>query len=267
MNIYQNAYVDDKAAYFSSGGIIPDTARIPTSHLMEYWQQDNCEIPSAQSFKDVKIYKEIDAALYVGRIPSHFGHFLMEGLPRLCDAIHLNIPIIGHIAYGKTKKPEHLIQIKSIEWMLKNITKEKFYRVKTNKIYKIKNLYISDLPILLSQHCAEPWRMTPLIDRIVTKARKKFPKYKDNNRPLYLKRIGEEINFDGDISDPTTHVAEQIARVSYASELHGKAGSNSHVSMFAKFNAFTNWKERHDDFIQTNRNQLICDIIKTFNKF
>ncbi len=265
IQIIEKAFVDSEAAYHYSGGIIEGSQRIPTNHLIDYWQGENKELTLSHDFKVEKSLIKMKKALYVGRIPVHFGHFLMEGLPRLCEAINFDIPIIGHFNPG-TVKPENQYKVDNVMWLIETLVEEPFIKVNENEFYRINKLFVPDLPLILSQSCAEPWRMTKAIKKIVKRARKENPDVKDNIKSLYLKRDDEKDIQGHEISDSKMHISKQIAKVSYAKKLIGKAGSNTHLSIFARHNAYTNWTLRHD-FLQTNRNQLICDLVKTFNKF
>lgn len=264
MEIVKNAFVNKNGAYYSSGGIIFGTQRITTKHLMKYWQQSNLEVCLAiNEFTNAKVIPE---AIYVGRIPTHLGHFIMEGLPRLCESVNMDIPIIGYITDGIL--PEGVLPTpnKDIRWVISAITSENFYEVNEKDLYQIGNLYVPALPIHLSMSCSEPWRMTDMITKIVNASRTKHSNA-GIIEELYLQRYGEETkNIKYTISNPNTELSEQIVAISYANKLYGNTGSNTHMSIFAKSNCLTQWVQR-GDFQQTDRNQLICDLIKTFNTF
>jgi len=267
MEIVNNAYVTVSAAFYESGGVIMGTQRIPNNHLMEYWQDGNRNQTIAALIKPKKTYYLKDA-LYVGRICTHFGHFLMEALPRLCDAIDDKFQIIGTLTEGFLPVGIKPARKEDIEWFIKTITNKRFYKI-DNQIYQVDRLYIPKLPLVLSQSCSEPWRMSAMIEKIVRQARLENPHIINNINTLYLKRNDEVvINTNPDIqsSNPDAPVSEQIAKVSYAKKLVGKSGSNTHISMFAKNDCYTEWIQR-GDFQQTDRNQLICDLVKTFNTF
>jgi hypothetical protein len=272
MKLIKNAYVTQSGAYYSSGGLVVGSQRIPSNHLMEYWQQANIETSLALKIENNSKIKKVKEALYIGRIPLHFGHFLLEGMPRLCDVCTFKIPIIGFTTKGLIPKgliPKGIFTtpIESINWVIDILKNKKLYQVSEKEIYQVENLFIPELPLQLSQSCAEPQRMTPMIKKIVEAARKKNSKisYIEN---LYLKRSNEKISKRNKhtISDPSDHISKQIAMVSYAKKLYGNAGSNTHISMFAHQTCRTNFNPR-GDFQQTDRNQLICDLIKTFNDY
>jgi len=266
MEKIKSAYVNQIGAYTRVCGLVEGTQRIPTNHRMEYWQQANTEIPLAIKTSNVKDASYIYEALYVGRIPTHFGHFLLEGLPRLCEAASMGIPIVGYITDGFLPEGIKPTPRKEINWVIKSITDQKFYQIKKDKNFFVENLYVPRLPIVISQSCSEPRRMTPMIHKIVKAARKEYiPDFSIEN--LYLKRTGEIIEPDNSltISDPISILAKQISTVSFAKKISGKTGSNTHISMFAQADCFTDWQQR-GDFLQSDRNQLICDLIKTYNK-
>lgn len=268
MKIINNAFVNRNGAYHISGGIIHSTQRIATNHLMEYWQQGNVETNLANKIEEFKDIKHTSNALYVGRIPTHLGHFILEGLPRLCDAPIINLPIIGYVTNGFL--PEGILPtpINDIMWVVNSISSEVFYEIGENETYQVENLYVPQLPIHLSQSCSEPWRMSQMIKKIVTSSRLKHYNI-EPFETLYLKRYEEQLldeNFKYKLSNPKSELSEQIATISYAKKIIGKSGSNTHMSIFANQKCLTQWEQR-GDFQQTDRNQLICDLIKTFNNF
>jgi hypothetical protein len=191
----------------------------------------------------------------------------MEGLARLCEAINLNIPIIGYITNGFLPEGIKPTPIDDIRWVITSITNQHFYEIEDYEMFKVKRLYIPELPIILSQSCSEPWRMTNMITKIVTAARLKHPNINQPINDLYLKRYEEiELNHDITYSDPTSELSRQIANISYTKKLTGLSGSNTHASIFANHNTLTEWKSR-GNFIETDRNQSICDIVKSFNNY
>lgn len=266
MRIINDAVVTRQGAYYSSGGLVVGSQRIPTEHLMEYWQQANAEIHLSTKFdSNTSSSIEIDSALYVGRIPTHFGHFLLEGLPRLCEASNLGLPIIGYITNGFIPEGIKTSPLTDIHWIIKNTTNEKFIEVQESVKYMVKTLLVPSIPIQLSQSCAEPWRMSSIIKKLVESARYEHREIQEFES-LYLIRFNEEIDktpYDV-ISDPLSKLSQQIAIVSHAKKLYGRIGSNTHISMFAPQRAQLEWIS-NGDYIQTHRNQLICDLVKTFN--
>ena len=58
----------------------------------------------------------------------------------------------------------------------------------------------------------------------------------------------------------------KIAKISFANELYGNVGSNTHLGIFAKKDAIINWTPR-GSYEEGDRNQLICDLVKTYNNF
>ena len=268
MQIIKNSFVDRDAAYHASGGIIYDTQRITKNHSMEYWQQGNCETFLGKKFGSVENIKIIDQALYVGRIPTHFGHLIMEGLARLCDAPSIRIPIIGYVTDGFLPEGIFPTPKKDVDWLISTITDQIFYQIEEGETYNVKNLYVPTLPYFLSQHCAEPWRMSDLIKKVVDQAQSLH----GNNLEvddLYLIANNQNVDtkyLNCKFSDPTSELSKQIAIASQAKKLYGNTGSNTHISIFAKKNCLTEWKQR-GDFDQADRNQLICDLVKTYNLF
>lgn len=100
MNIIKNSYVNRNGAYYNSGGLIEGTQRISINHQTKYWQQGNIENFLSLNVDNIGDEIKIKEAIYVGRIPTHFGHFIMEGMARLCDVVNINKPIIGYITDG-----------------------------------------------------------------------------------------------------------------------------------------------------------------------
>lgn len=254
MEIIKNAYVTQNAAYYNSGGIVMNSQRIHNNHPIPYWQQGNFETPAANNFENIKPKKIIDQAIYVGRIPTHFGHFIMEGLPRLCDIVSMNIPIIGYATKGNLPPSNtNWIDKDSVDWVIKTLSNKKFHEVCKDEVYQVKNLYVPYNPYHLSHSCSEPWRMSEMINKIVLKAIEDNPKIKQV-RELDLPKYAYK---------KYPHISKQIAKVAKADKITGDMGSNTHLSIFASHKAKTNWESR--GHIETDRNQAICDIVKSYN--
>lgn len=266
MKIIENAYATLDGAYYESGGLIEGTQRIPTNHPMPYWQQGNVENFLGIQKDSIKSPIKIDAALYVGRIPTHFGHFLLEGLPRLCDAPIMNIPIVGYVTDGFLPNGIKATPRESIDWIINTVVSKKFYTINEHTAFIVGKLYVPKLPIILSHSCPEPWRMSTIIEKIVKAARNKNKETPKEIDSLTLRTLNEKLDNTKEYSNPNSHISKQIAKVSYAKNLFGLTGSNTHISMFAQKNCRTHWEQR-GDFNQTDRNQLICDLVKTYNKF
>ena len=266
MDIIKNAYVNRNGAYFNSGGLIEGTQRISINHQTKYWQQANVENPLSLNIDDNEIKNNIGEAIYIGRIPTHFGHFIMEGMARLCDVVNLNKPIIGYITDGYL--PEGILPTpqKEIRWMIQSATNEHFYEINKNEIYLVETLYVPKLPYHLSHSCSEPWRMSQIIKKIVDCARSENIDVVEIKKYCLSRYEDIKENSDFTYSDPTESISRQIAKISLANELYGKVGSNTHLSMFAKSETKTNWIPR-GTYKEGDRNQLICDLVKTYNIF
>jgi hypothetical protein len=261
--IYNNVYVTRTAAYRSNGAIIPGTQRISTEQPQKYWQGANIDV---KLYKDFALYDEvinIDSAVYVGRIPKHFGHFLLEGLPRMCDLINLKLPFVGYITEGCLPEGIKSMKVEEIYKMISLISSEKFYEIAENEIYFCNTLFVPTLPVVLSHTVQDPVKMSTLINHIVVRCRDLHSDVLDIEH-LHLNRLEEKISERS--NDPNDPLTLQIAKVSRAKSLYGKAGSNTHLSMFAGKFTKLNWQNRNDPD-QTDRNQLICDLIKTYNEF
>lgn len=264
MKIYNNCFVTQEGAFEENGALISGTQRIPFNHKMSYWQGANEKLNLVQSLS-VSHDCTKDEAIYVGRIPIHFGHFIMEGLPRLCDIHNLDIPIIGFTTRGSLPIDKRVMPIDDVNFILRClIEKRKFYKIEENETYFIKKLLVPTLPFYLSYSCSEPWRMAPMIRLVVEKCREKANV--SIKEKVYLSRDDEDYYKD-DYSSPYNHVSSQIALVSYADILGGKLGSNTHLSIFAKSNAITNWEINKNNSSEQMRNQAICDLVKTYNTF
>lgn len=266
MDIIKNSYVDRNACYHNSGGLIDGTQRILMNHQTKYWQQGNVENFLSLNIDNVKNQIKIEEAIYIGRIPTHFGHFIMEGMARLCDVVNISKPIIGYITDGYLPEGIKPTPQNEIRWIIQSATNETFYEINEDEIYLVETLYVPRLPYHLSHSCSEPWRMCSIIKKIVDKARKENPDIVEIDR-YCLNRyedIKENSNFE--YSDPTESISRQIAKISVVNELFGKIGSNTHLSIFAKSETKTNWIPR-GSYQEGNRNQLICDLVKTYNIF
>lgn len=261
MKIFNDVYITRDAAYKSCGSIILGTQRISLDQPQEYWQNANLEMTLSKHLKETDIVQE--PLLYVGRIPRHFGHFLLEGLPRMAELINLNMPFIGYATNGFLPPGIESMKIEEIYKVISLISEQKFYEIAENEVYNSKTLIVPDLPITLSHTTNDPEKMSKLIKKIVLKCRELHP-YINDIDTLRLNRLDEKC--DDNSNNPNDSITLQIAKVSMAKNLLGKSGSNTHLSMFA--NKFTklSWEHRNDPD-QTDRNQLICDLIKTYNEF
>lgn len=222
MEIVNNAYVTRTGAYYSSGGLVIGSQRIPSDHSMEYWQQANVETSMAIDVKSLSNVEEADEAMYIGRIPQHFGHFLMEGLPRMCDASTIQAMTIGYITKGFLPEGIQAMDIMDVRWAIYAVTAKHFIELEENAAIKVSRLYVPTLPITLSRSCAEPWRMSNMIRWMVESARRNNPDVECSEK-LHLTRVGElnELDPSWSCSDPSSPLSEQIARISYAKRIGG----------------------------------------------
>lgn len=266
MKIINNSFVNRNGAYYNSGGLIEGTQRILNNHQTKYWQQGNTEIFLSLNIDNIKNVIKINEAMYIGRIPTHFGHFIMEGMARLCDVVNINKPIVGYITDGYLPEGIKPTPQKEIRWVIQSATNEHFYEIYENETFLVEKLYVPKLPYHLSHSCSEPWRMGSIIKKVVNCARNENVDIVEIEK-YYLSKY-EDIKKDNDFiySDPTEPISRQIAKISFTNELYGKIGSNTHLSIFAKYNAKTNWTPR-SSYLEADRNQLICDLIKTYNNF
>lgn len=266
MKIVNNSFVNQNGAYYNSGGLIEGTQRILINHQTKYWQQGNIENYLSLNINSINNIINVNEAIYIGRIPTHFGHFIMEGMARLCDIVNINKPIIGYITDGYLPEGIKPTPQKEIRWMIKSATNEEFFEININETYLVETLYVPELPYHLSHSCSEPWRMSKVIQKIVNYARSENEDIVEIEK-YYLSRF-EDVKENNTLiySDPTESFSRQIAKISFADELYGNIGSNTHLSIFAKADAKTNWTPR-GSYQESDRNQLICDLVKTYNTF
>jgi hypothetical protein len=265
MKIVKDALVTRDGAYYSSGGLIPGTQRFPTNHRMEYWQQGNLELNLAVKLNR-KPNRVMETALYAGRIPLHFGHFLMEGLPRMCDSVEFSdIPMVGYYTEGFLPEGIEAMDIEDAKRIVEAFSSNGLSEIEDKEVVQVKQLILPELPLVLSQSCSEPWRMTEMISLIVKRALELYPNTKEIGY-LYLTRLKEEAQHPEVIQNhPSDDIFLQIAKVVKANCLAGVIGSNTHLSMFASKRTKTEWMPR-GDYEQAHRNQCICDLIRTYNK-
>jgi hypothetical protein len=266
MKIINNSYINRNGAYYNSGGLIEGTQRILINHQTKYWQQGNAENFLSLSIDNIKDEIKINEAIYIGRIPTHFGHFIMEGMARLCDVVNINKPIIGYITDGYLPEGIKPTPQKEIRWGIESATNEHCYEIHEDETDLVEKLYVPTLPYHLSHSCSEPWRMSSIIKKIVDCARNENIDIFEIEKYCLSRYEDTKESRDFVYSDPTEPISRQIAKISLANELYGKVGSNTHLSIFAKSNAKTNWIPR-GSYQEGDRNQLICDLVKTYNNF
>lgn len=234
---------------------------------MRYWQQANSELTVSRTNRVGEIVP-IEEALYIGRIPTHFGHFIMEGLPRLCDIHEMKIPIVGYVTTGTLPPDKRPIPIDNVCGIIHMLSEEVYHHVEVSFDYQVKKLYVPDLPYYLSYSCAEPWRMRDCIETIVTKCRQQNGDIENLSEDLWLSRDDEMSEAKTPLmainaSNPFSDIKEQIASISIRSKLHGFVGSNSHASIFARQSCKSNFTSRGS--WESDRNQAICDLVKSYN--
>jgi hypothetical protein len=278
MEIVNNAFVNQTAAYYNSGGLIVGTQRIPYYNPQEYWQQANIEttlaIKTTNIVETIKGENFIDKALYIGRIPEHLGHFIMEGLPRLSEVLNFDIPIIGYTTKGFLPSGFETLPKEDIKWIFSRF-KNKFIEISETDTFMVNTLYVPQLPIKMCNNCEEPWRLSKLIKFLKDEAIKETGIVNCED-VLYLTRFDEtmedinttmeslnESSFE--VHNPRSSLATQISKVSLAIKLYGIMGSNTHLSIFGRKEADTYWFPRRN--IERVRNQLICDLTKTYNLY
>lgn len=273
VQIFDNCYVNSLGAWDSSGVLIEGTTRISKNNREKYWQQANHEIKVSLNFKDIRVSKRITKAFYLGWLPQHYGHFIMETLPRCRDWIDYNIPGIGDTGLGLLPERAMKTPKESSEWLLRAMSKNHLIGIKQyiNESYIfVKKLYVGINPYNLSTNCPAPWRMSKIIEKIVNAARAENPSENEKER-LYLKRHDESLD---EISEkkfqideivlPEMSISRQIAKISKARSLYGKAGSNAHACIWARADTELNFTDDRN-YVDCRRNQAICQLVKTYN--
>lgn len=255
--IYNNTIITQQAAYLENHSILLDSQRINLDQPQHYWQQANENLTLSKNLKPNKIVKE---AIYIGRIPLHFGHFLLEGLPKMHQLPFLNLPFIGYLTTGNL--PENIFPMKESEArnLIKIISQNQFIEILPDDQILVENLFFEKPPLTLSHTIHDPVKMSKLIKHITTKCKDLHPMKEIEH--LHLNRLDEPIEENS--NNPNDPITLQIAKTANAKHLSGKAGSNTHLSIFAKNVTTTDWIPRKDPE-QTDRNQLICDLQKTYN--
>lgn len=256
--IYHNVIVNQNAAYKENHALILNSQRITLEQPHHYWQQANLDLSLS---KILKPSKTIQQAIYIGRIPLHFGHFLIEGLPKMVDLPFLNLPFIGYLTKGFLPPNIKAMEEDQARTLIKMISKNKFIEIKENENILVKNLIFNDPPLTISHTVHDPEKMSKLILHITKECKKLHPMNEIEN--LYLNRLDEELKENS--NNPNDPITLQIAKVANAKSLEGKSGSNTHLSMFANKFTKTNFIPRNDPD-QTDRNQLLCELIRMYNK-
>lgn len=256
--IYHNTIVTQNAAYLENNSILENSQRIPTHQPQHYWQQANLEISLSKNLIPNKIVKE---AIYIGRIPLHFGHFLIEGLSKMTDLPFLNLPFIGYLTKGFL--PPNIYPMKESEArkIINIISKNTFIELNENDQVLVENLHFNTPPMTISHTVHDPVKMSKLIKHISKECKSLHPMKEINH--LILNRLEDPVLENS--NNPNDPITLQIAKVSNAKKLSGKTGSNTHLSMFANQNTITEFIPRNDPE-QTDRNQLLCDLIRMYNK-
>lgn len=255
--IYHNTIVTQEAVYLENNSLLLNSQRISTEQPQHYWQQANSNLTLSKNLSPNKIVKE---AIYIGRIPLHFGHFLIEGLSRMTELPFLNLPFIGYLTPGNL--PPNIYPMKESEarTLIKLITKNTFIELKENDQTLVETLYFNPPPMTLSHTVHDPVRMSKLIQHIVKDCKSLHPMKEIDH--LTLNRHEDPLSENS--NNPNDPITLQIAKVANCKKLSGKAGSNTHLSMFANQKTITEFIPRNDPE-QTDRNQLLCDLIRMYN--
>lgn len=146
------------------------------------------------------------------------------------------------------------------EILIQIISQNQFIEILPDDQILVENLFFEKPPLTLSHTIHDPVKMSKLIKHITTKCKDLHPMKEIEH--LHLNRLDEPIEENS--NNPNDPITLQIAKTANAKHLSGKAGSNTHLSIFAKNVTTTDWIPRKDPE-QTDRNQLICDLQKTYN--
>ncbi len=255
--IYNNAIVTKNAAYRESGALIEGTQRISLEQPQTYWQQSNLELTCSINQKPSKTIK---TAIYVGRIPLHFGHFLIEGLPKLHQMYQLDFPYIGYITKGFLPEGIKHMPEEQARKILNLLSSQKFYEIDGDESILVENMIFSKPPLTISHTVHDPLCMSQLTTTLAQRCNDLYNL--SDIEILKLNRYEDEI--ESYSNNPEDELSLQIAKVYNAKKLIGNVGSNTHLSMFAKSICITDFKYRNEP-TQTDRNQYICELIRTYN--
>lgn len=268
-----NVLVNKYGAYAKIGinqfSLIEGTSRISSKHPNEYWRNAYEEVPK---LIEVTSHKNIPVAIYIGRIPLHLGHFIMEGLPKLnliyAYSFNQNSKFIGYITKGilpsgdiTALNTEDVQQIMNIAMDDQDGYNDRFYDCE-NENYMVEDFYYiphEKYPYFLSDHVANPSDIAPFIKKIKNYSLEKYSQ--ETIKELYLPRHDDD-NFSYD--KWPENIFEQIAKVSVAEKLTGRMGSNTHLAIFANKDTICQFEKRGAAH-ETLRNQLICELVKTYN--
>ena len=114
-------------------------------------------------------------------------------------------------------------------------------------------------PYFFSGHVANPGDIASFIKKIKNYSLQKYPQ--EAIKELYLPQHDDN-NFSYDKWPEI--IFEQIAKFSVAEKLTGRMGSNTHLAIFANKDAICEFEKRGVTH-ETLRNQLICELVKTYN--
>lgn len=263
--------------YDEHGVLISQSLRFLPNHPNEYWdnyfKSFKFDFDLNNYFENLKEddsveYHYIDELFFIGGITNHIGHFIMESLPRISEYLTMptETPFTGWV--GQAIVPDGIVTCKKeeIESLLPFLNSELNVSMKNEGIYRIKKLYLPELPIVLSKNCERPWQMKNILKLICELAVVRYPM--DEIEHLHLVRFGE--NIEGKkctLSNPEFPLLEQISMIHHAKKLTGQVGSNTHLCVFSKYDTVTEWTRRDRDnsghYIESYRNQAICDLVKT----
>lgn len=288
MKIYKNCFLFrgyEDVPYYPydyKGVLIREALRLPHHHPNKYWSNYHHHVEDLIDMETILSYIkeenecgfnyfEIPECVYVGGITNHIGHFILESLSKLSEATMMSsIPTNYYI--GDAVLPEGIVPCpkEEIKTVVDTLGLTQLEIPPKGAFYMVDTLYVPEKPYILSHSCSEPWKTTEMIKKIVSKAVKLYPM--EEIDILYLKRFGEaEDNKGYTYSDPNLPLLEQISMIYHSRKLIGQVGSNTHMCVFAKYDTETEWKTREGGnsghYEESYRNQAICDLIKTFNKF
>ena len=253
-------------------GYLVEPIRFSKGLPSHYWRQAHEDTTLSINYKEVKDdTKKITQKriFYLGCVSMHLGHFLLESLQKFIDIYNLpsNIPVMCDISPGVLPKGIKHMPMEDVEWILRTFIKNKIINptIGDSSGYHGDTLYIPEQYVQLSSFCNAPNMFSDIIKVIVSAARE-TSKVRPYGK-IYLARYETKDNPKGfRKNNPKSKIYDQIARISYAKELMGDIGSNTHLSIFSTSGCKCTWTQNRKN-TEGVKNQAICDMIKSFNTF
>ena len=263
-------YIVYRGHVYDQWGALVEPSRFNSNVFNHYWQQTNFGTPISVKYKDKKekcAEAPVNKMIHVGTVSSHIGHFLLESLQKFIDVYYFpnNIPIV--VEFGSSVLPDGIKHMPKEDtlWVIQSFIKNKLISVKHKQGYYGDIVYVPDKYMQISSYCEKPYMFSDIIKTIVEEARK-ISNIEPHDK-VYLSRYEtKEVPEGFKANDPTSRIYDQIALISYAKELEGDHGSNTHLSIFAPASCKYTWTQNRPN-LEASRNQAMMDLIKSFNTF